>query len=68
MALHVYSRPGERSDLRVATLAVPGHAPLFTVVECQGPRTDVVTAPFEDPEEADASSAWIAREYRRLDA
>lgn len=55
-------------DLRVATLAVPGHGLCFAVVEYRNGRLDVLTAPFDNPEEADACSAWIANEYPRLDA
>lgn len=67
LAAHVSSnrRPG---DLCVATLTVPGDGPRFTVVECHPDRVEILTAPFDDPDDAEACSAWIAREYPRLDA
>lgn len=55
-------------DLSVATLTIPGHSSCFAVVEHRDGRFDVLTAPFDDPDEADACSAWIAQEYSRLDA
>ena len=55
-------------DLFVATLTIPGHSPCFAVVEHRDGRFDVLTALFDDPDEADACSAWIAQEYSRWDA
>lgn len=56
-----------RRDLRVATLDVPGHGRRYVVVEAIGGSLDVLTAPFNTAESADACLAWLRGEYDRLD-